>query len=786
MAPPAQHSPELARGRLGTFAGVFTPSILTILGIILFRRLGYVVGTGGLLEAIAIIALATTISVITSISLAAIATNIRVRAGGDYYLISRTLGVQYGGAIGLVLFLAQSVSVAFYCIGFGEAVAALIGRTGDVTVTAGIAATATIIIGTIAFAGADLATKFQYFVMAALALAIASFFIGGALNWNNELLRDSLRVYGERSGLPFWFVFAVFFPAVTGFTQGVSMSGDLRDPAKSLPRGTFFAVLISTVVYLAAAVFLAASVPLDVLEKDYGAMRRVAIAPWLIEVGVIAATLSSAMASCLGAPRILQSLASDKVIPPLAMFAQGVGPTLNPRRAVLLTVAVALATIALGSLNAIAAVVGMCFLLSYGLLNYATFIEARAKSPAFRPTFRFFNSWLSLAGAALCLFAGIMINPVAAAIAGAAMVALYQYLRRIAPRSAWADSRYAYHFRRVRDHLMEMNGGTPHPRDWRPFVLALCNEPRDRVRLLTFASWIDGDSGFTTAVRVLTPGENDKDSANSTQHVDADRLAAAEEMLRTQVREAGLETFTRVVATPTVAEGLAVLLQSHGLGPLRANTILMSAREQFRDAPVSGDAPPPEALSAALGQKKNLILLEGDDSDWITLEKTDLDKRCIDVWWKESDTCRLCLLLAHLMTRAEGWKSADIRLRVIHSGEAHRDDAIARAREMLEEARIDAEIDLVDFSGPDSLIEHSRSATIVFLPLRVRGGRLSGPRGQPLKDSLSSLPVCAMVVAGEDIDLDAQPDDAPKPEATSEVGTSTAAPSTPPAPVPAA
>lgn len=757
--------PDPSRGRLGTFAGVFTPSILTILGIILFRRLGYVVGAGGLLEALAIIAVATTISIITSISLAAIATNLRVRAGGDYYLISRTLGVQFGGAIGLVLFVAQSVSVAFYCIGFGEAVAALIGRTGDVTLTAGIAAAATVAIGAIAFIGADLATKFQYLVMAALGLAITAFFAGGILNWNNALLVDSLRLQGDRTALPFWIVFAVFFPAVTGFTQGVSMSGDLRDPARSLPRGTFLAVGISTVVYIGAAIVFAANVPLDTLEKDYGAMRRVAIAPWLVEVGVIAATLSSAMASCLGAPRILQSLATDNVIPPLAAFARGVGPSLNPRRAVLLTVAVALATIALGSLNAVAAVVGMCFLLSYGLLNYATFIEAHAKSPAFRPTFRYFNSWLSLAGAGLCVFAGVMINPVAAAIAGACMLALHQYLRRVAPRAAWADSRYAYHFRRVRDHLMEMRDGSPHPRDWRPFVLALCNEPHDRVRLLTFASWIDGDSGFTTAVRILTPDDNGAAAAGHSSRIDRDRLAVAEETLRTQVHDAGLGTFTRVVATPTVAEGVAVLLQTHGLGPLRANTILMSAREQFRDAPASGDAPPPEALGAALGQRKNLILLEGDDSDWDTLEKTERDKRCIDVWWKETDTCRLCLLLAHLMTRADGWKSAPIRVHVIHPGEQGRADALAHVQEILDEARIDAEVDVVDFAGPQSLIEHSRDATIVFLPLRVRAGRLSGPRGQPLKAALDSLPVCAMVVAGEDIELDAQPDDAPKADA---------------------
>lgn len=765
MSESVRQPSDQPNGRLGTFAGVFTPSILTILGIIFFRRLGFVVGAGGLIEAITIIAVATAISVITSISLSAIATNIRVRGGGDYYLISRTLGVHFGGAIGLVLFLAQSVSVAFYCIGFGEAVASIAGYAGDAAVTAGVAAIATLVIGSIAFAGADLATKFQFLVMAALALAIAAFFVGGVLNWDSTRLIDSFRGPSDRTTPPFWVIFAVFFPAVTGFTQGVSMSGDLRDPARSLPLGTFLAVGLSTVVYIGAAITLAASVPLNVLASDYGAMRRISVIPWLIEVGVIAATLSSAMASCLGAPRILQSLARDNVIPPLAMFAHGVGPTSNPRRAVLLGVAVALATIALGSLNAVAAVVGMCFLLSYGLLNYATFIEARAHSPAFRPTFRYFNAWLSLAGAGLCLYAGVMINPVAAAVAGACMVALHQYLRRTAPQAAWADSRYAYHFRRVRDHLNEMRDGSTHARDWRPFVLALCNEAHDRVRLLTFASWIDGESGFTTAVRILTPMKNGAVENGRATQPDGQRVALAEEMLRSQVSEAGLQTFTRVVETPTVAEGLAVLLQSHGLGPLRANTILMSAREQFGGSPSAGDAPPPEALAAALGQRKNLILLEGEDSDWTTLAATEPGSRKIDVWWKESDTCRLSLLLAHLMTRAEGWKVAKIRVHVINPGSASREEALAVVREMLEDARIEAELDLVDFVGPESLKEHSRDATLVFIPLRVRGGRLAGPRGQPLKGVLEALPVCAMVVAGEDIDLDAQPDDAPPAEA---------------------
>ena len=187
-------------------------------------------------------------------------------------------------------------------------------------------------------------------------------------------------------------MFAIFFPAVTGFTQGVSMSGDLENPARSLPLGTFLAVGVSTVVYAAAMVALAATLPTSELANDYDSLRRIAISPWLIDLGVLSATLSSALASFLGAPRILQALARDRLFKPLTVFAAGSGPTDNPRRGVILTGGIALAAIAIGDLNTIAALVSMFFLVSYGLLNYATYVEAAGASPAFRPTFRFFHA----------------------------------------------------------------------------------------------------------------------------------------------------------------------------------------------------------------------------------------------------------------------------------------------------------------------------------------------------------------------------------------------------------
>ena len=230
MEPLAQPRNRVTAG-LGTFSGVFTPSVLTILGIILFRRLGYVVGSAGLGQAILMLSLATAISVLTSLSLSAIATNRKVRGGGDYYLISRSLGDEYGGALGLILYIAQAVSVAFYCIGFGEAYVSLMGGTDQtVQVTAAIAATA--LFG-LAYAGADLATRFQSGIMLVLIAALGSFFIGAGQTMDGPTLESAWT--NPESDFEFWVVFAIFFPAVTGFTQGVSMSGDLKNPAKSLP-----------------------------------------------------------------------------------------------------------------------------------------------------------------------------------------------------------------------------------------------------------------------------------------------------------------------------------------------------------------------------------------------------------------------------------------------------------------------------------------------------------------------------------------------------------------------
>ena len=730
--------------KLGTFAGVFTPSVLTILGIILFMRLGYVVGAGGIKQALLIIMIANLISVLTSISLSAIATNLTVRGGGDYFLISRTLGLEFGGAIGLVLFLAQSVSVGFYCIGFGEILAGLLGAgSGTAQIVAVVAIGGLFIL---AWLGADWATRFQFIVMGILGLALASFFLGGWFQWDDQIFHENWNA--AASGQGFWVLFAVFFPAVTGFTQGVSLSGDLEDPGKSLPLGTFLAVGISIIVYFGAALVFAGALPQNILLNDYDSMRKVAWLPVLIVAGVFAATLSSAMASFLGAPRILQALAADKIFPILNSFAKGVGPTNNPRRGVLLAAGVALLTVGLGNLNLIASVVAMFFLISYGLLNYATYFEARTASPSFRPRFKWFHQRVSLAGALVCLVVMLAIDWKAGALAVAVIFILYHYLLRTVRQERWADSRRSYHLQQVREHLLQVSQELEHPRDWRPQILIFSDKHEKRGPLLQFSTWLEGNSGLTTLVRMLT-GKGAQLYKQKEQ---------SEKELYEDINASGTKAFPLVVTAPDFETGSSILLQSFGVGPLRANTILLNHHSFYLEKFLSGSLKTyGKILRMALRLGYNLVIFDAEEQEWQELQDQPSDQRVIDIWYERGADGSLMLLLGYLMTRDSFWSHAT--LRVLVPVEDNNPQATKEALlEELEQVRISAEAVVVENKESETIVAHSKAASLVFLPIELKEGKLFDSSGTQVDNLLQKLPIVAMVLAAQDIQLDAEPD----------------------------
>ncbi len=725
--------------KLGTFAGVFTPSILTILGIILFLRLGYIVGTAGVALTLVILVFANSISVLSSLSLAAISTNLQVKVGGIYYLISRTLGHAFGGAIGIVLFMAQAISIGFYCLGFAEILITLLPDTLTLGVQS-LAALAILVLGFFAWLGAEWANRVQYVVMSILALAIASFFWGAAQSWHIEIFTDNWVAVDD--SMQFWVMFALFFPAVTGFTQGVNMSGDLKNPTYSLPVGTFSAVFLSIVVYLLAVFFYAGSIGKTDLIHIANPMTQVAALDYTIVAGVFAATLSSALASFLGAPRVLQSLASDRLWHCLLPFAKGDGGTNNPRRGVLLSAVIALLTVLMGQLNVIAPVVSMFFLISYGLINFATYFEASSESPSFRPTFRWFNKNLSLLGGVLCLAAMLAINIFAGIVALAILIAIYYYLRNTGMRSRWADGWRSFHLFRVREHLLAAYKSPEHPRDWRPNILLFPIRYPGSKMLYQFAALLQLQSGFTSVVKIV--------QGSGAELIR--RRQQEEAALLKDLQQQELQAFPLVLAAPSISTGIHALIQAHGIGPLRANTVLLPWQ-------IRGDSaylrPSVQHLKVALKLQCNLLILIEPTEELDISVVSDKNKR-IDVWWSGGDSSHLAVLLAYLMTRNDAWEDSELRLLCLpRDGLAIN---TADLQQHLLDIRIPASFKLVDSICRDTLIAESEDADMIFLPFKLHQQQFLTIKGDALDDVLSELPPLVLTLANHDFELDTEPE----------------------------
>ena len=730
------------RVRLGTFGGVFTPSILTILGVILFLRTGYVVGNGGLAQTLAIIVLANAISFFTVYSLVAIASNLPIKEGGPYYIISRTLGPVWGSIIGFVLFLAVSISVGFYCIGAAEVLAPFLPDMGGDTIRYTAALIALALFG-IAWMGAELSTKFQYLVMTVLFVALFSFAVG-ALGRAEVSLFDA--AWKPAQGSPgYWYLFAIFFPAITGFTQGVNMSGDLAHPSRSIIRGTVAAVGLSFAIYLAAALLLAAAFPQALLRQDMEAFVHAAWMPEAVTAGILAAAVSSALASFLGAPRVLAAMGRDGLFPLIGFFAVSQERP-NPRKALLLSSVIVALTLWAGELNIVASVVTIFFLLTYGLLNYATFYEAHAQTPSFRPTVRGYSKWVSLAGVFVCVATIVAVDPVAGIVAAFVFSLLFLFLKyAIAEHAAWSDSTRSFQLKRIRDLLLQVNGKEEHPRDWHPNLLVLLpNRPQAREAMLYFASLVGSKSGTITAVRLFEKRLNAEDKAEQVRRIE------------TAIASAHCDAFALVVSGMAFDKGLSMLVQSCGLGPIKTNTVLLGWPSRPRDAAqqkayVAG-------VRAVLRQGINLIILKLDLPRWAGRLKTAETAGRIDIWWGEGRTSRLMLILAYLATHVGGWDNATIRI-LAQSRKDHEAITQHNFDTLLEEVRIDADVELLHDINPEKIIECSGDAALVFMPMKHFGRRPEDYVGDVLDDPRFDGLNLALFIAGEDIELDADPDE---------------------------
>ena len=683
-----------AAGRFGTFAGVFTPNVLTILGIILFLRTGWVVGQAGLWGALAIILLANAISFLTGLSLSSIATSMTVRAGGNYYLISRSLGLEIGGAIGIPLYLSQAISVAFYIIGFVEAMAAVpwLGGLDPQVLATGVA----LVFVVVAYVGADFALKIQFFILAILVAALVSFFAGG---WGSVTSPNLAASYTE--GVTFWVVFAVFFPAVTGIEVGISLSGDLKDPSRSIPVGTIVSILVTAVVYILAAVWFATHLSPTELIENTGAMGEIALLPLLILAGVAASTLSSALGSVLAAPRTLQAVAGDRVVP--KWMAGQMGSPTEPRAAVLLTGVVAVGVIWAGDLDVVAPVITMFFLNTYGMVNLVAAIEKGVGNPSFRPTFGV-KWWVPALGALGCYGAMFLINAPATVAAIVVTYGIYFALKRRETAEAWGDVRSGVWTSLARFALLklERGGGAGDARNWRPNLMVFTGQPHNREHLVALADWLSLGRGVVTFSQLITGEVEDRGRPALREK--------AQGRIREYIADHRMAAFAEAQIVSDFRAGAVAVAQAHGIGRLESNTVVMGWSRT-----AGGREMQMRLLRDFADLHKSVLFLHVDEAAGFGKHRT------VDVWWGgRGGNGDLMLLLAYLTVRHRSWDRARVRvLRMVGRPEAV-DGVRADTEALLEAVRVEAEVAVVvrrDGARPftDVLAEHSRDTDLTVL-----------------------------------------------------------------------
>lgn len=486
--------------KFGTFGGVFVPTFLTILGVIMYLRAGWVVGNAGLGGAILIILLAFLITGCTGLSMSSFVTNIRVGAGGAFSMISQSLGLEVGGAIGLPLYVSQALAVVMYIFGFREGWLWIFPDHPAILIDVVVFA---MVMG-ITLVSTALAFRVQYVILAIIFLSLVSVVGAGAMG----SMEHPVRWWGEFPGSTFWIVFAVFFPASTGIMAGANMSGELGNPRKAIPIGTMSAIGLSLLVYLALAYWLATSATTEELLNNYTVMIDRAYWGPAVVAGLLAATFSSALASYVGAPRILQALGVHDILPGGGWLSTRTKKG-EPRNAMFITGGLVLVGLLLRDLNVIAPLITMIFLITYAMINLIVFIEQTLGLISFRPTMRI-PRVVPLIGLIGCVFVMFIINAIVSLIAAVLIVTLYFVLVQRQLKSPFGDVRSGL-FQAVAEWAAKrvklLRG--PAQRAWKPNILLPTGDPRKLAGVYRLVYHLAYPVGSVKLLGVAKPGEAD-------------------------------------------------------------------------------------------------------------------------------------------------------------------------------------------------------------------------------------------------------------------------------------
>lgn len=638
--------------KFGT-APVFFTAISTILGAVLFLRFGFAVGSIGFWGVVGIIILGHMVTIPTALAISELATNKRVEGGGEYFIISRSFGLNIGATIGIALYLSQAISVAFYIIAFTEAFQIIFtyafNTYGIDLPRQVISIPALIILGIVILKkGANLGVKALYVVVVILFFAIIMFLAGSTTTGYESDF--SFFNSGTTDFSNFFVIFAIIFPAFTGMTAGVGLSGDLKNPSKSIPLGTILATLSGMIIYFFIIYKLAVSTSVENLLSNQLVMGDIAIqGSWVIPLGLAASTISSALGSIMVAPRTLQALASDKAFPNLRMnswLSKGRKKDGEPINGSLITLIIAFIFVALGNINTVAEIISMFFMVTYGALCLISFLNHFGSSPAYRPSFQ--SRWyLSLIGFIISMWVMFKINTGYALLSFVLMISLYTYLNFYHKKRKGFESIFSnaiFQLNRNLQVFLQRRTNKKIFEEWRPSAICISKSTFQRDKALLLLNWISYKYGFGTYLHRI---EGYYSKATHKQAVD--ELQKMNNMIKNKDSHVYIDT----IISPSYTSAIAQAIQIPGISGMENNMVIFEY-----------DKDKPDDLSHIID---NFALVNAGKFDVLILASSSRElkyKNGIHIWISSTDSsnANLMILLGFIILGHPEWKKTDIKI----------------------------------------------------------------------------------------------------------------------------
>ncbi|MFC0875234.1 amino acid permease [Saccharicrinis sp. FJH2] len=641
------------RGQGFGTAPVFFTAISTILGAILFLRFGWAVGTMGFWGVIGIIILGHLVTIPTALAISEIATNKRVEGGGEYFIISRSFGLNIGATIGIALYLSQAISVAFYVIAFTEAFSPLFNLVQEkwgldlprqVVSIPAMGLLSWIILKK----GANMGVKTLYVVIAILFISLLLFFLGSTEYQHNNsynLFEGTLRNTDK-----FFMVFAIIFPAFTGMTAGVGLSGELRNPSKSIPLGTVAATLTGMLFYVFVVYKLAISASPEDLLGDQLIMSRIAIGGAIIvPLGLAASTISSAIGSVMVAPRTLQALSKDHSLPSRRLnifLARGKGKEGEPFNATLVTCVIAMVFVALGDVNTVASIISMFFMVTYGSLSLISFLNHFGASPSYRPSFR--SRWgISLIGFVISVWVMFMIDPLYAILSTIIIILFYigiNYYHKDRKGLEAIFSNALFQLNRNLQVYLQKNSRKKKKTEWRPSAICISDDSFERNSAFDLLNWISYRFGFGTYIHLIHGYYSSKTHEQAAKELDQLILR-----FKSDLNQVYIDT----MISPSYTTAVAQAIQVPGISGMENNMVILEFEKSN-----------PDNLDAIA---ENFALVRSGDFDVCILgssARTMDPKKGIHVWIRSTDeeNSNLMVLLSYIIMAHPDWHKSNIRI----------------------------------------------------------------------------------------------------------------------------